>query len=327
MSSVPFKVVEGRDGWLFLTNDTNDSQLQWTGQRRYGPGVLDKWRSEIATRIELLGSLCPAPYLFVVAPNKESVHPEFLPENLAPSERRPIHDFIDAVSDLTRVFWPVDELRAWSLLLDVYPKVDTHWTDFGGFCIARALAARLPGLSVPSLADCNLRVQRRTGDLGSKLAPPRQGAWSIAEPKSATSRVVFDNGLSNNGRIIISEKPGPTRTRGLVFGDSFFYAILPFLREAVDRLVFIHAYSVDLEIVAHERPDFVLSETVERFLIEPPTPARSFTGARHARLKMEALSPEDRAALERACTELERHNPRDRIYADFHRIDGTPGGA
>ncbi len=323
MSQVPFKVIEGREGWLFLANDTNASELQWTGQRRHEPGVLDRWRSEIATRVELLAPLCPAPYLFMVAPNKESVHPEFLPESLAPSERRPIHDFIDAVSDVTHVFWPVDELRAWSLLLDVFPKVDTHWTDFGGFCIARALAARLKGLTVPSLADCNLRVDVRTGDLGIKFAPVRQAVWSIAEPRSAVSRVVFDNGLSNNGRIIISEKPGPVRTRGLVFGDSFFYAILPFLREAVDRLVFIHAYSVDLEVVAHERPSFVLSETVERFLIEPPTPARSFTSARHARAKMETLAPEARATLERACADLVAHAPRDRIYAAFHGHDST----
>lgn len=321
MSKVPFNVIEGQEGWLFLESDTNSSELQWTGKLVHPPSVLDRWRSEIAARIEAFSALGPIPYLFLVAPNKESVHPEFLPKSHPLAERRPIHDFLDTVSDLMPFLWPAEELKAWSLLMDVYTKVDTHWTDFGGFCLARNLAAYLPDLSVPLLADCSFRVQVRTGDLGIKFAPARRADWSIAEPKAAASRTLFDNGLTNNGRIIISEKPGPVRTRGVVFGDSFFYSVLPFLREAVDRLVFVHAYSVDLEVVAHERPSFVLSEAVERFLIEPPTPAHSFTCARHARAKMELLSTEARAALELGCEYLVANTPENRIYAAFHGYD------
>lgn len=312
------KAVEGKDGWLFLANDTNASDLQLTGKKLYVPGVLDAWRAELEFRIERLAELCPNPYVFMVSPNKESVHPEYLPANLVPAPQRPIHAFLDAVGDLLPIFYPVAELRAWSQLLDVFPKVDTHWTDFGGLCVARALAARLPAVSVPSLVDCEVKIEERTGDLGAKLVPLRTALWTSAAVRKPTSRVIFDNGLSNNGRLIIFEKPGPTKTRGVVFGDSFFYALLPFLREGVDRLVFVHAYSLDLEILAHERPDFVISETVERFMIEPPTPARSFSSSRHIRLKMEALSIDAQEALDRACSSLAA-SPADEIYARLHR--------
>ena len=319
MSQSPIKAMEGKEGWLFLANDTNMSDLQLIGRKTHAPGVLDAWRAELTERVYKIERLLSSEYLFMVAPNKESVHPEYLPDDLRPASHRPIHSLIEKISDLTHVYYPIEDLRKWSILFDVYPKLDTHWTEFGGFCIARALAHKLNGVAVPSLDQCNVSVQRRSGDLGSKFTPVRMGDWTYAEPRSTVSKTIFDNRLVNNGRMIISEKPGPIESRGLVFGDSFFYAVLPFLQEAVDRLVFVHAYSVDYKLVSHERPSFVISESVERFLIESPTFAESFSAAEQIQKKMSGLLDDDRCAIELKCKALLERSPGDRIYADYHR--------
>ena len=71
------KVLEGRDGFLFLTKDTNDVLGQHTGRLRFTKPQLEEWRTVLERRIERTAQ-AGAPYMFAVAPNTHSVYPEKL---------------------------------------------------------------------------------------------------------------------------------------------------------------------------------------------------------------------------------------------------------
>jgi hypothetical protein len=73
---------------------------------------------------------------------------------------------------------------------------------------------------------------------------------------------------------------GPTC---VVFGESFAEALLIFLRESFQRLVFVHTSMLIPEILERERPDVVLSIPIERFLVRPPDDREAFA-------KLEALA-------------------------------------
>jgi hypothetical protein len=108
------------------------------------------------------------------------------------------------------------------------------------------------------------------GDLGHKADPPRTGRKTYAHMLRRGARLVADNCVEHTGRIMVTECGTAPPTRCIVFGDSFTYALLPFLAESFRRMVFTQLATVDHELVKSERAEVVISVLNERFLIEPP---------------------------------------------------------
>ena len=73
------KVVEGKDGWLFLATDTNHVIHQHTGRLRFSRRELEDWRHVLETRDRVAGARGD-PVPFIVPPNTHAVYPEYLPD-------------------------------------------------------------------------------------------------------------------------------------------------------------------------------------------------------------------------------------------------------
>jgi hypothetical protein len=58
--------------------------------------------------------------------------------------------------------------------------------------------------------------------------------------------------------------------RAVVFRDSFSNALVPFLSEHFERVVWVWDRDVLPEVVLREQPDLVIQEVVGRFLGRPP---------------------------------------------------------
>lgn len=273
------KVMFGREGWLYLRRDTNDSLGQHTGRVRFEPGQLAEWRTVLEGRIresERFGAV----WSCVVAPDKESVYPEFLPEKIVPAERRPVHEFLDVAAEVEApVIYPLDDLVAAKGDFDVYPKTDTHWNYRGAYVAYLAFCAgvRRQGLELEVVGEGDVSwVDGQTeGDLGSKVRPePIVGATIGPVLKENRAHLVSDNEVTNHGRVLCfeQEQPGP---RCVVFGESFTPFMLPILKETFQRLVFVHTSMFATGILEQERPDVILSLPTERFLIRVPGDARA----------------------------------------------------
>ena len=74
-------VLRGKDGWLFLHNDSNQALAQYVGRVRLSEDDLRQWQRVLEARISWLAGRGGI-YRFLVPPGQQSVYPEKLPDDL-----------------------------------------------------------------------------------------------------------------------------------------------------------------------------------------------------------------------------------------------------
>jgi alginate O-acetyltransferase complex protein AlgJ len=265
------KVVRGKDGWLFLDNDTNRVVAQHTGEVQLTPDQLDHWHRLLENRIAWLERQ-GAQYFFLVAPNAHSVYPDKLPDHVHGAAERPIHQLVGHLEahSYARLVYPLPELSEHREEA-VYPKTGSHWTELGAFVAYQALMREVSRkAAVPVLGRDEIVIipEERIGDLGHKVDPRMRSRYVYVDMPDSKARVVAHNRVRNTGCRVEYEGPGGTDC--LVFGDSFTARIVPFLAESFRRLVFVHMANLDYSLVSELEPELVITVMNERFMIEPP---------------------------------------------------------
>ncbi len=304
------KYLRGKDGWIFLDHDRNRVMDQVRGELALGPDGVEAWRDFILERNEICRSLGAA-HVMLVAPNKEVVYSEALPEDITVSEHRPVNQIIERLAQDGRsdLLYPLDALLQAKAKALVFPKTDTHWTGFGAFVGYVTIAARLTAAGIPLTKPDPSRLSFESvdlvGDLGIKLDPPVSAPTLSTRIRNPAGRLVFDNGISNRGRLRVFINRDTSLPTCLMFGDSFGSNLLPFLKESFGVLVYVYGRAFDRELMKAYQPDVVLTEVVERFLIDPPVQQCGFTYAAVVRNKLKQLSPDDRQELEKALTTVD----------------------
>jgi hypothetical protein len=269
------KVTRGRDGWLFLANDSNDVIAQQTGERRISDAELEDWVSLLERRTEL-ASTYDAGYFLMVAPDTHSVYPEKLPPGMLPVPTRPVHQVLEALraagSD-ARVLYPLEELLNAKARGRVCSRIDAHWTHLGAYVayshlldeLSEHVAVRRLDANEVSFVDC-----LAGGDLGFKMTPARLDTQPFGIVRYPEARLLYDNCVDNTGAIAVTVCPEAPPTVCLLLGDSYAYPLLRFLSESFGRLVAAHSACVDSALLQAVQPDVVVSLMAERFLAEVP---------------------------------------------------------
>ena len=265
------KIMEGRDGWYFLSNDTNNVVDQLCGKLPLTGVELRAWRRLLESRTAWLGRL-GIPYFFLVAPNPHMLYPDKLPEGLELSDQRPVTQLIEYLREqgsFARVIYPRSEIVAARDTRPVATPNDTHWNQFGAFvAYSRLLDQISEDVAVRRLTDEQVvfSERRRIGDLGAKLDPQLSAPSVMAHVIGSGVRVVSDNQVHNRGRLAEIECTIAPSTTCLLMGDSFTYAMLPFVVESFGRTVFAQTSTFDYELVEEVRPDVVVTLMNERFM-------------------------------------------------------------
>lgn len=266
-------VLKGRDDWLFLTNDSNRVIDQMTGLKPLGAQDVEAWRITLMLRRAWLASI-GSRYIFAVAPNKEAVFDQHLPDGLRLSDNRPVRQLQSAGLDL--IYRP-EEFRG----ADTYSKTDTHWNDLGGQRQAEMLlaACRKQGVAAGPLSAMEMEfvTRRHYGDLGRKLTPPQDSEVILKRVKSRQARVAFSSKINNTGSILVFEGKDRSLPRGMMFADSFggVGSVADFVAQGFSRLVVLWQPHFDFRLIEEEKPDIVISQMVERFLTLIPNDVRS----------------------------------------------------
>jgi alginate O-acetyltransferase complex protein AlgJ len=277
------KLIVGKQGWFFFNHPNAVAQHQ--GSAEFSREQLEAWKVELTARRDWLAQRGIA-YLFVLAPNKHAIYPEFMPDRIARGEGADPHTrlaaFLAAESDLNVV-----DLKP--ALLDrkqterVYHKTDTHWNDRGAYLAYREIIAA----AAQSLAN-HPAVGTATPVHAISRQTPGMGLTSIV----GLSRYYTEENLSNEKSSPRARvKPEHARNfkqreqnllplalgvedrslpRAVVFRDSFANALVPYLSENFSRIVFTWNRDLDLRLIQIEQPDIVIHEVVGRFLEQPP---------------------------------------------------------
>lgn len=197
------QVVIGKNGWMYYQPSYESNSL-----------VLNQMDVELVSRkiydfqkkVEADGKK----FVFVLAPNKESIYPEFLKEKLVGLGN---YDLIVNVLKQNNV----NTFDALKLLQDakeqgqmVYSKNDTHWTRYGLFLTVNEMLKALGRVAIDS---SGLEDVQRVGDLS--LLVGFNNSETVPQP------------IINNSKVV-------AKYRALIFHDSFFdnetYFTLAFTR-------------------------------------------------------------------------------------------------
>jgi hypothetical protein len=154
VSPVP-EVVLGNGGWLYYIGAAGERIIDRhvRGRDPFTPDELERWRTFLVERSRRYRDM-GVKYAFVVAPNKEGIYPEYLPDWIGPPVGPTRLDQLMAHMKSTPEVTVIDlrpTLKAAKRGSVVYYKADTHWNTRGAYAayqeILRVLAPAFPELS------------------------------------------------------------------------------------------------------------------------------------------------------------------------------------
>ncbi|MGE0815849.1 MAG: hypothetical protein AB7O28_11495 [Vicinamibacterales bacterium] len=274
------EVIRGRDGWLFYGDDGGIED--YLTPSLLSDEDLAAWAATLQHTQDWLAARGIA-YLFVIAPGKSRVYPEFMPASLRPvlatSRASQLLDYLAAHTTVHTL--ALDEALAVEKARDrLYHRTDSHWNGAGALVASREIVAALarqapdagwdpralapeaferwetasPGLDLARM----LRLERWLGETAIERVPRVPFEARVVEPAAPDPEFA-------EGRVV-TVRGGSPRPRALVYRDSFGSALIPFLGEQCSRAVFLWEYDVDPATVEAERPTVVIQEWASRRL-------------------------------------------------------------
>lgn len=256
-------VLFGKDNWLFLINDRNDSVNQFLGNIHLDQKEVERWNAYSSAVLKVASK---HKLIFVVAPSKERVFPNFYPyESCIP---RLVCE-VSKILNLKQIpcLDPVSYLRDNP---NNFSKTDTHWTYRGAYTVLKHILNRW-NLDLP---ETSFTEGESMGDLGNKLMPIQYS--KISYPKFSSSseiQEVFCNYLNQDGFAKYSiNQQAPINKKVILFGDSYSRYWYPFVEHAFRESIFFRtAGALILDIIDIEKPDYIIIERAERFLVNAPS--------------------------------------------------------
>ena len=269
------RVLVGKNNELFLKNDANDTVGQITGKLQLTRSKLTNIGMEHRNRRIFGSTLANFKYCHALIPSKEVAHSGLLPDEISFEGygRRPIEQYLEAgIGGVWQPYYQPELLRLRENAR-FFPQSDSHWNHAGALRYIRAfVAAELPELE-DKLDMMPLRrfAAQQQSDLALKLELPSEQIEIIA-PEHAKSRLVFENGVSNEGgvRWYKNGKAGKP-CRALILHDGFTLWLLGILAELFSEAVFVHGNLFDYEFVQRLDPQFVICIQAERFFVRQPS--------------------------------------------------------
>ncbi|OGV58986.1 MAG: hypothetical protein A2283_23375 [Lentisphaerae bacterium RIFOXYA12_FULL_48_11] len=277
-------VVLGKDGWLFYdgkARNDGDPIADYRGTRPMTGEQCFQWEAVTRARASWLASR-NVRYVFVVAPNKETIYSEYMPDCLRPlSTNSPMNQLTGYASGIANL-WFMDirhVLKKASGSHQVYSKTDTHWNSYGAFvaydAIMRLVSGWFPAVAVRTRDDFTISYGRqRGGDLAGLLALSDH-LVEPAAPVFCSKSFVSVNPLP--GRPASDEErctESSDLPTAVVFHDSFGMALIPFLTPHFGRIVFRGVgEEFDKALIDNVKPQLVVTILCERNLRGICTPS------------------------------------------------------
>lgn len=275
--------IVGKDGWLFYNaapgSETVDDFLgHVTLSERNFIQIFDKYNQR-RLRFKSLG----AEYYALIAPNKVTIYPEFLPDALQTARgkscreqfMRRYREHIAGLGIPDFIIDPVDALRAQKAEAGIlyYPQ-DTHWNWTGRILAGRIILDRLRGAFPDIGAIPDLKMYRRAGlddlvtILNIETTPEQRGTFLIPDESQWAGMDISHEG---NDHVYRNADGGGEAI--LLVGDSFLHGFLPLPEAFAFKTAIFHQGAEDALPVfekygKQEHIGIVIEEHVERRFFE-----------------------------------------------------------
>ncbi|MBN2048088.1 MAG: hypothetical protein JW750_09615 [Anaerolineaceae bacterium] len=271
-------VLGGQNGWLYYTGERNMEDYQNAFP------ISDDELMKIYSNLEQINRSLTRQgkkLIVVIAPNRETIYPDYLPSGVNPVNNTP--------DRLDQVLAYMEKMHAQTTILDlrepllaakeaghqVYFKTDTHWNQYGAFIayqeICKEIQKDYPEHVCHGRDEWEIEYIQYSGDM-VKLMPtnltieesipnfvPLFEAKAVQDPPDPLTRDRYE--------FVYSELPEGSAPLTLVeFRDSFSMDLLKFLREDFQKAVYEWNFNWNRDLVEEYDPDVVIIEVVERYI-------------------------------------------------------------
>ena len=213
-------------------------------------------------------------YAFI--PNKVSVYPENLPDNIT------IFDPDTRVDKLLKYLEDKNTKNIINLknyLLEaknngqVYHKQDTHWNDFGAYVGYKAISQTI---AKDSEINYNFEVQFPEEKLSDLDLIQMSGIKDIL--KDVEPKVIYQEDVEFTGMILQTEneiaitecESAPVDKTLMIVGDSFRKAMIPYFAKNYKKVIFLHRCDYGPYMLDAYAPDIIVCQFLERYVNTVP---------------------------------------------------------
>ena len=251
-------VIVGKDGWLFYENSLNDYLGINTASER---GI-----HNIGTTLSLVDEYVKnqgKTFIFTVAPNKNSLYPEYMPynyvkasdnNNLTKLEKEIEKNNITYI-DLKNIFLTQEEI--------LYHKGDSHWNNKGA-ALAHNYLMKATNYSYTDFSQEEYVINSKfQGDLDKilyQLARHEEKEYEYSFSYNYLTEIKDTSDFIIN--TVNEEKEGSL----VMFRDSFGNTLLPFMAEEYGNGYFSRCIPYRIDYVKTNNADTCIIEIVERNL-------------------------------------------------------------
>ena len=256
-------VTVGKDGWLFYSS-TLDNYL---GKNLMSQRAVFNTVKNLKIVQEYLDGK-GVKFLFTVAPNKNSLYPEYMPDYYSKKETDGSNiEAFKAEAEKTALNY-CDVFSVLSSSKEIlYHEQDSHWNNKGALTAYNTVLDSL-GKAHDDYSDVSVsRKKSFYGDLGKMLYPSNQkpeynyeydiqwGYSYVTPTKSVEEAIIITENSNAVGRLYM-------------YRDSFGNALLPFFANAYSSAYFTKAFPVNLALEAQvQKSDTVIFVIAERNLV------------------------------------------------------------
>ncbi len=262
---------KGKNGWFYFIK----SGLL---QDFYKKNLLSEQAlSDFRNSVEKVSKWCKEneiKCLFVIAPNKHSVYPEFYIDSRPQGITR-ADQFVSVFNELgiTYVFprdYLIEQKKKKSFPL--YYETDTHWNNLGAYLafvlIQNEVRNLFPDTEFPDIEyDFSVSYSYTEGDLLPMLGVKYAKSTKIeVSPKDSTFECYFDK-IIKSSNLIITKGKNDKLPKAVVFRDSFFLALIPYFSTIFSSVEYVHSGAMtddDKNYIIKNKPDLIVFEMVER---------------------------------------------------------------
>ncbi len=261
-SPVPY-VIRGKDGWLFFYSEKRTPEYitirDWMGLAANSQEDLEKIKNSLESQRNYLRGM-GIQYAILIAPNKETIYPEFLPDiikRVLPATRLDqIISYLKNTSDIHIIDIRKDLMEA-KKKYPVYFKTDTHWNEYGALVaysrLKQYIAQLFPFIGLFSYNEYTISsITGKTfrSDLSRLMLLPQY---------------FIDHNVIVEHKNISKLQDKKKIKKVLFFHDSFGDSLSGYLKNDFEDIRDLHwGNGFNKSIIEKERPGIVILEIVER---------------------------------------------------------------
>lgn len=268
--------ITGKGGWLFLNKGSNCYYEAYLEDQIEASKIASQWSDSLG-KFKELANRYNARYAAVIIPNKASILPIYYPLDI-PFDATPRLRALLSIAP-SPLICSISELQTAPHAPLLYRRLDTHLTEAGNLYYSRKILESFGIDESICVFPSEVVYVQHHGDLGGRYKDMAKenvariryrkmaglNYQEISKPISAHTGLVYET----------FNIDAPVKARLAVFGNSFFdrpngWSLAPLFCRIFERVRFHWESGVYPEYIEAFKPDYILFQTCERFLLSPP---------------------------------------------------------